>query len=167
MKRAAMLVFLIAAASAAIWWLAVKRPAEILAARQADEAAAAAVVQAQREAMFGPESLHPDVAWRQTGLGYRIIEEGRDPKPYPGARVSLNYVGRMKDGTVFDRSKGPTEFRIGGMIPGMSAGAQMLGARGRGVFFIPPQLGYGGRQVAGIPPSSGLIFEIEMVAVNP
>lgn len=167
MKRILTILLLLAVSGGAIWWLAVKRPAAIAAARAADEAAAQAALNAQREAMFGPEATAADVQWRESGLGYRILNEGTGSKPFPGARVRMNYVGRLKDGTIFDRSKEPVEFRIGGMIPGMSAAAQMLGTGGRGVFFIPPKLGYGGQQVAGIPPHSGLIFEIEMVAVNP
>ena len=152
---------------AAGWWLVVKRPAELRQRAAAEAAEAASALQAQREAMYGAEANAPDVQWRETGLGYRIIEEGSGPKPFPGSRIRINYIGRLKDGIVFDRSKEPTEFRIGGMIPGMSAAAQMLGNGGKGVFFIPPKLGYGGQKIATIPPNSGLIFEIEMVAVNP
>lgn len=167
MMRAISLLLLLVVLGVGGWWVAVKRPAERRAERAAAQAAVEAEVNAAREAMFGAEALQAEVQWRETGLGYRILNEGTGSKPFPGARVRMNYVGRLKDGTVFDQSREPVEFRVGGMIPGMSAAAQMLGTGGRGVFFIPPKLGYGGQQVAGIPPNSGLIFEIEMVAVNP
>jgi FKBP-type peptidyl-prolyl cis-trans isomerase len=38
---------------------------------------------------------------------------------------------------------------------------------GRAIFFIPPSLGYGGMRSGTIPPVSGLIFEVELLAVNP
>lgn len=167
MKRAGGIVLLAAALAGAGWWFLIERPARLAEERRAAVAAVEAKARAEREAMFGPEALAEDVQWRESGLGYRILAEGSGPKPFPGARVRMGYVGRLRDGTIFDRSKEPVEFRIGGMIPGMSAAAQMLGAGGRGVFFIPPKLGYGGQRVAGIPPNSGLIFEIELVAVNP
>lgn len=167
MMRTIGIIVLLVALAAGGWWIAVKRPADLREKRATQEAAAAAELNAQREAIFGTEAVHADVQWRDSGLGYRILNEGTGSKPFPGARVRMNYIGRLKDGTVFDQSREPVEFRIGGMIPGMSAAAQMLGTGGKGVFFIPPKLGYGGQQVAGIPPNSGLIFEIEMAAVNP
>ena len=167
MKKALGIVALAGLLGLAGWWAIIKRPADQRAQAAARQAAADAAISAQREALFGPEALAANVQWRETGLGYLLLDEGTGSKPFPGARIRINYVGRLKDGTIFDRSKEPVEFRIGGMIPGMSAAAQMLGNGGRGVFFIPPKLGYGGQKVAGIPPNSGLIFEIEMVAVNP
>ena len=167
MMRAIGIIVLLGALAVGGWWVAVKRPADLRAEREAAEAALAAELNGAREAMFGKEVVESDVQWRETGLGYRILNEGTGAKPFPGARVRMQYLGRLKDGTVFDQSKEPVEFRIGGMIPGMSAAAQMLGTGGKGVFYIPPKLGYGGQRVAGIPPNSGLIFEIEMVAVNP
>lgn len=160
-------VLLVLVALGALWWLAMYRPARILAAQQADEAAALAQVQTKREAMFGQEALAPEVQWRETGFGYRIIEEGTGRKPGIGTTVRVNYVGRLKDGTVFDRSETPVDFQVGHLIPGMNAGLQLLGAGGKAIFYIPPQLGYGGRAAGPIPANSGLIFEVELLAVNP
>jgi FKBP-type peptidyl-prolyl cis-trans isomerase len=38
---------------------------------------------------------------------------------------------------------------------------------GRAELFIPPSLGYGNSAGAGIPSGAGLIFEVELLAVNP
>jgi FKBP-type peptidyl-prolyl cis-trans isomerase len=72
----------------------------------------------------------------------------------------------LKDGTVFDQSAKPVDYRIGSTIPGLSTGLQLLGTGGKAVFYLPPSLGYGSRKVMGIPPDSGLIFEVEVLAVN-
>lgn len=122
---------------------------------------------AEHKNLFGAEALANEVQWKSNGLGYRILSPGTGPKPGIGAAVKLTYTGRLKDGTVFDREEKPVEFRIGGTIPGLSAGLQILGSRGKAVFYIPPSLGYGPRKVAGIPPNSGLIFEVTVLAVNP
>ena len=173
MKRPLIAVLLAALFAAAFWWFSRSKPAA-----PAPVTAPAAATPApplvedpkriERDALFGAEALGADVTWRQNGLGYKILDAGTPPKPGIGATVRLNYVGRLKDGTVFDRSgEKPTDFVIGTTIPGLSVGLQLLGTGGKGVFFIPPALGYGNRKVAGIPPGSGLIFEIEILAVNP
>lgn len=125
-----------------------------------------AALHAEREALFGAEALAGDVKW-QGELGYKIVAPGAGPKPALGQIVRLTYVGRLKDGTVFDRANAPAEFSIGRTIVGLSTGLQMLSAGGKAVFFIPPAQGYGARKVMGIPPHSGLIFEVEVLAVNP
>lgn len=137
---------------------------------QAEARAAAAAEQAQakqRADWFGAAATSPDITWRANGLGSRLRAEGAGPKPGLGTPVQITYVGKLKDGTVFDRADKPVSFQIGSTIPGLSAGLQMLGTGGKAEFYIPPSLGYGARKVMGIPPNSGLIFEVEVHAVNP
>jgi FKBP-type peptidyl-prolyl cis-trans isomerase len=121
---------------------------------------------AEREALFGADALKPDVQWRDSGLGYRIIAEGTPPKPGFGNIVRIAYTGRLADGTVFDKPATPSNFTIGTTIPGLSAGLQMLGTGGKAVFFIPPSLAYGSRKTLGIPPNSGLTFEVEVLEIK-
>ncbi|HVS53059.1 MAG TPA: FKBP-type peptidyl-prolyl cis-trans isomerase [Opitutaceae bacterium] len=165
MKRTAAVFVFVAATAVSAGWIGCSRAARDDAGPEkkigVDPARAA------REAMFGAEALDPAVQWRASGLGYRILVPGDGAAPSVGARVRMNYVGRLKDGTVFDRSKQPVEMALSGMLAGMSTGLQLLHAGGKAVLFVPPELGYGTHQVAGIPPNSGLIFEVELVAVNP
>jgi FKBP-type peptidyl-prolyl cis-trans isomerase FklB len=137
------------------------------AAANAAAAAEAGAKRAERTARFGPSAATPEITWRDNGFGYRILDSGTPPKPGVGTPVRLTYVGRLKDGTVFDQSAKPVDYRIGSTIPGLSTGLQLLGTGGKAVFYLPPSLGYGSRKVMGIPPDSGLIFEVEVLAVNP
>lgn len=124
----------------------------------------------QREKLFGEEAKAPDIAWRSSGLGIRVLVEGDGAAPKMNDTVRVHYVGRLKDGSVFDDSyvRGkPSDFIVKQLITGWAAAMPSLKAGGRAVFFIPPALGYGGVRVAGIPPNSGLIFEVELIAVNP
>jgi len=89
-----------------------------------------------------------------------------------GSRVTVHYVGMLRDGTVFDDSREraqPMAFKvgIGRMIEGWERG--LIGAQSGTLrkLTIPPELGYGVRSMASIPPSSTLIFEIEVVSVEP
>jgi len=108
-----------------------------------------------------------------SGLGYTIIEQGDGPQPQPGDVVSVHYTGTLTDGTKFDSSydrDDPYEFTLGqgAVIKGWDEGIALLNEGGRAVLFIPPDLGYGD-QGAGdvIPPGATLVFEVELVAVNP
>lgn len=132
-----------------------------------EKAAAVEGARRERESMFGEEARQADVQWQENGLGYRIASPGTPPKPGIGDVVRITYTGRLRDGTVFDRTEKPAEFQIGRTIPGLSTGLQMMGNGGRATFFIPPQQGYGARKVMGIPPNSALIFDVEVLAVNP
>lgn len=124
----------------------------------------------RRLEFFGPAAQAPGIAWRPSGLGIRIIIPGDGTAPRPMDRIRLHYTGRLKDGRVFDdtRAKGkPAEFDVSRMIPGLIAGVSALKPGGRAEFFIPPSLGYGGMKFGDIPPVSGLIFDVELLAVNP
>ena len=87
-----------------------------------------------------------------------------------GSGVRGKYTGRLKDGTVFDdsRSRGsPSDFPVSNLIPGWSAAMLTLRPGGKALFYIPPHLGYGGLRSGKVPPFSGLVFEVEVLAVNP
>lgn len=88
-----------------------------------------------------------------------------------GSTVSVNYVGRLENGTVFDASAnhgGPFSFTLGqGMvIAGWEQGILGMKEGGKRTLTIPPDLGYGASQVGPIPANSTLIFEVELVQVQ-
>jgi FKBP-type peptidyl-prolyl cis-trans isomerase len=124
-----------------------------------------------REKYFGSQiAAAKDIVWRPSGLGIRVIKPGEGPAPQLTDRVLVHYVGRLKDGTVFDDSRArgqPAEFVVNQLITGWAAAMPALKPGGRAEFFIPPHLGYGGLRAGKIPPYSGLIFEVELIAVNP
>ncbi len=124
----------------------------------------------EHEKYFGSEGKAPDITWRTSGLGIRVLTPGEGPAPKMADTVRVSYVGRLKDGTVFDdshpRAK-PADFVVNQLIGGWSVAMSSLKPGGRGIFFIPPMLGYGSRAVGKIPANSGLIFEVELIAVNP
>jgi FKBP-type peptidyl-prolyl cis-trans isomerase len=127
-------------------------------------------VTARRLEFFGPAAAAKDIAWRPSGLGIRMISPGEGAAPQATDRVRLHYTGRLKDGHVFDDTRArnkPAEFVAGQMIPGLVAGLSALKPGGHAEFFIPPSLGYGGMKAGDIPPVSGLIFDVELLAVNP
>jgi FKBP-type peptidyl-prolyl cis-trans isomerase len=103
-----------------------------------------------------------------TGLKYQILEQGSGPKGEAGNTVTVNYIGKLKDGTEFDSSFSHGDsytFPLGKgqVIPGWDEGLQLLNEGGKGIFFIPASLGYGDKAMGKIPANSELIFYIELI----
>ncbi len=130
-------------------------------------------IQAKKSDEFYAElEANPNIKKSDSGLYYEIIEEGEETTAGPEDTVKLNYEGSLPDGTVFDSSfqRGqPATFPVAGVVPGFGEGVQLVGAGGKVKLYIPPQLGYGERPPPGsrIPPNSVLIFDVELLEVNP
>ncbi|WP_106794504.1 peptidylprolyl isomerase [Aquimarina sp. Aq78] len=107
-----------------------------------------------------------------SGLRYKIIQNGDGVKAEKGKTVSVHYKGSLTDGTVFDSSykrNQPIDFPlgVGQVIPGWDEGIALLQVGDKARFVIPPYLGYGDRGAGGvIPPNATLIFDVELVEVK-
>ncbi|MDA1121074.1 MAG: FKBP-type peptidyl-prolyl cis-trans isomerase [Bacteroidetes bacterium] len=107
-------------------------------------------------------------SYTQSGLGYRIIEEGTGEKPVNGEVINVHYTGYLEDGSKFDSSYDrdkPFSFTLGEgkVIKGWDEGLSLLNKGSRAILRIPPNLGYGARSVGSIPVNSTLYFEIELL----
>lgn len=96
---------------------------------------------------------------------------GTGAEAKPGTVVTVDYVGKLTDGTVFDSSvdrKQPLVFTLGaeGIIPGFQVGVNGMKVGGKRLLAIPPSLGYGTQQVGTIPPNSTLVFEVTLLKVE-
>ncbi|WP_415908111.1 FKBP-type peptidyl-prolyl cis-trans isomerase [Oleiharenicola sp. Vm1] len=128
------------------------------------------VAEERRENWFGAKlAADPTIQWRDSGLGIQVLRAGEGPTPQRTDKVRVNYVGRLLDGTEFDRSAAgkPAVFSVQNLVTGLAAGVTTMRAGGKAVFYIPPHLGYGGIRAGKIPPNSSLVFEVELLEVNP
>lgn len=102
-----------------------------------------------------------------TGLRYKILVAGTDPKPAATSTVKCRYTGKFTDGKVFDstttRNNEPTEFPLNGVIPAWTEAVQKIGKGGKILLFAPADLAYGEQGQGPIPPNSLLEFEVELV----
>lgn len=90
-----------------------------------------------------------------------------------GDSVTVNYVGALTNGTVFDASAnhGTTGFTFtlgaGQVIKGWDRGLVGMKEGGKRTLLIPAALAYGDQSPApSIPPNSALIFEVELLKVQ-
>lgn len=103
-----------------------------------------------------------------TGLAYKIEAEGAGEAPTDADEVAVKYVGRHIDGTEFDSSNGEAvNFRLGQVIPGFSEGLKLLKKGGKATLYIPAALAYGAHGTNNIGPMETLVFEVELVDINP
>jgi FKBP-type peptidyl-prolyl cis-trans isomerase len=86
-----------------------------------------------------------------------------------GDMLTVNYIGALENGQVFDNSytRGePFIFRLGAgtVIRGWDLGLVGMRVGGKRRLIIPPELAYGTQGRPPIPPNATLHFEIELVA---
>jgi FKBP-type peptidyl-prolyl cis-trans isomerase FkpA len=104
-----------------------------------------------------------------SGLVYRPLVEGKGAKPAATSTVKVNYKGTFPDGKVFDQSSsGPVSFPLNRVIKCWTEGVQLMKVGGKARLVCPPAIAYGERGAAGvIPPNATLVFEVELLAVEP
>ncbi|MCG8579134.1 MAG: FKBP-type peptidyl-prolyl cis-trans isomerase [Bacteroidales bacterium] len=105
----------------------------------------------------------------ESGLQYKIMEEGTGASPAATDLVTVHYKGSLINGEVFDSSEGsePISFPLNRVIPGWTEGLQLMKEGGKSIFYIPYELAYGERGAGQvIPPYSALIFEVELIKVG-
>ncbi len=105
------------------------------------------------------------------GLTIQEIKVGTGEQATNGKTLLVHYRGTFTNGTEFDNSYNgkPLEFQLGvtSLIEGFEKGVVGMKVGGKRRLTIAPELAYGVNGVPGvIPPSSTLIFEIELLDVK-
>lgn len=121
------------------------------------------------------EGLAMDASVKSTpsGLHYKILNKGKAKRATSSDTVRVHYKGTRIDGTVFDSSYNrgqPADFSLQGVVPGFSEGLTKVGEGGKIILFIPSDLAYGEnppRPGGVIQPGDTLIFECELIKINP
>jgi FKBP-type peptidyl-prolyl cis-trans isomerase len=111
-----------------------------------------------------------DVVTTASGLQYKVVTPGAGANPKPTDQVSVNYSGKLLDGTEFDASAkhgGPAKFPVNGVIPGWQEALQLMKPGAKYELWIPPKLAYDLDSPPSIPPGSLLHFDVELVSIAP
>ena len=102
----------------------------------------------------------------ENGIYYQETMPGSGVQLMPGMIVSLRYVGKFLDGTIFDTNtlvegQDPLTFRLGldPMMPGFTNCVLKMKDKGKSVFVLPPKQGY--------DDSLTRVFEVEIIEAKP
>jgi FKBP-type peptidyl-prolyl cis-trans isomerase len=134
--------------------------------------ATAARNKAASEQFLAKNAKEKGVKTTASGLQYKVIAAGdaKAPAIVPADQVTVQYRGTLLDGSEFDSSYSrgtPATFPVGGVIKGWQEALVMMKPGAKWKLFVPPELAYGSTPRPGIPPSSVLTFEVEVISVKP
>jgi len=117
---------------------------------------------ASRQASEGWSWLEGGLLWR------RIAGDGSGKHPAVSDTVTLNYEGKLVDGTVFDSSyeRGqPATFPLSRLIRAWQLAVPQMGIGDTIEIALPATLGYGPIGRGPIPGGATLLFKIELLAI--
>jgi FKBP-type peptidyl-prolyl cis-trans isomerase FklB len=122
------------------------------------------------EAFLAENAEREGVQSTESGLQYEVIEEGDGESPGATDQVQVHYTGELISGEVFDSSRErgqPVTFGLSQVIPGWTEGLQLMNEGARYKLYIPSDLAYGQGGNQAIGPNATLVFDVELLAVNP
>jgi FKBP-type peptidyl-prolyl cis-trans isomerase FklB len=122
------------------------------------------------DAFLAENKTKEGVVTLPSGLQYKILTQGTGPKPTATDTVVCNYKGTLLDNTEFDSSYSrnqPLTIPVGGVIKGWTEALQLMPVGSKWQLFIPSDLAYGPQAKGPIGPNSTLIFEVELLSIQP
>jgi len=136
----------------------------------AEMEASAGKNQAEGEAFLTENANKEGDVVTESGLQYKVLEEGEGDSPGAADVATVHYKGTLIDGTQFDSSydRGqPATFPVGGVIPGWTEALQLMKPGAKWQLFIPSALAYGERGAGqDIGPNATLLFDVELISVE-
>jgi FKBP-type peptidyl-prolyl cis-trans isomerase FkpA len=137
---------------------------------QARSAKMAAAEKAKGKAFQDAAAAEPGAVRASSGLVYRELAAGTGPSPKATDTVRAHYRGTLINGTEFDssyKSGKPLDIGLNAVIPCWTEGMQRMKVGGKSKLVCPSGIAYGDQGRPGIPPGATLVFEIELLGINP
>ena len=112
-----------------------------------------------------------DAVKTASGLCSKVLQAGKgEKKPAATDTVTVHYSGWTTDGKLFDSSVqrgAPASFPLSGVIKGWTEGLQLMVVGEKRRFWIPADLAYGEKQPGSSGPGGMLVFDVELLSINP
>ncbi len=124
---------------------------------------------AESEAFLNENAQDERFTILDSGIRYRVIEEGTGDIPTASDEVEVHYQGTLISGEVFDSSIERNQtavFPVEGVIQGWQEILQLMPTGSNWEVVIPPELAYGEQGNSRIPPNSVLIFTINLIDIK-
>jgi peptidylprolyl isomerase/FKBP-type peptidyl-prolyl cis-trans isomerase FklB len=123
------------------------------------------------QAFLSETAKVPGVSVLPSGVMYKIISRSPNPgaQPTVADNVTINYEGKLLDGSVFDSSfarNEPANFPLDRLIPAWQQVIPLMHVGDEIVLYTPPTSAYGERDLGEIPPNSTLIFRVHLLGIN-
>lgn len=130
-------------------------------------------VQFNKELEAGPTKSGKSKPVTKTLAGGVVIEDrtiGKGPVAKNGSKVGVRYIGKLKNGSVFDKNTSgkPFIFNLGKgeVIKGWDIGVAGMAVGGERRIIIPAPFAYGKKKLPGIPANSELTFDVKLVSLK-
>jgi len=144
---------------------------QLLAKRQAEFNAMGSKNLQDGNTFLAANKTKPGVVTTSSGLQYKVINAGSGNAPTDKDIVTVDYVGSLPNGKIFDSSyqRGkPVTFPVAEVIPGWTEALKMMKPGAIYEIYVPANLAYGDRGLGNvIGPNQVLVFKIHLIAVNP
>jgi FKBP-type peptidyl-prolyl cis-trans isomerase FklB len=123
------------------------------------------------EAFLETNKKSEGIVTTPSGLQYKVLQSGNGATPTAFDLVQTHYKGYFIDGRVFDstyeRDK-PQVFPVNRVIAGWSEALKLMKVGDKWQIFVPSYLAYGENGFGNeIGPNMTLIFEMELLGINP
>lgn len=107
------------------------------------------------------------VTQTESGLQYRVIEEGDGASPTLDSIVLIEYEGRRINGSIFDTTENvePQETGVEGLLEGLEEGLQLMQEGATYEFVLPSYLAFGETAGGDFCPGTTVIFEVTLVEI--
>ncbi|MCK3849591.1 FKBP-type peptidyl-prolyl cis-trans isomerase [Pseudomonas sp. W2Jun17] len=145
---------------------------QILTEHEAQNAANAQLPQSEKalaaeQQFLTRENAASGVRELANGILLTELAPGTGNKPLASDEVQVKYVGRLPDGTVFDKSTQARWFRLNSVISGWNSALQQMPVGAKWRLVIPSAQAYGADGAGElIPPYTPLVFEIELLGTR-
>ena len=105
----------------------------------------------------------------ESGLQYKVIEEGSGETPTEKSKVTVHYRGTLLNGEEFDSSykRGqPYTTPVTNVIKGWTEALQLMPVGSKWELYVPSNLAYGNSPRGPGGPNSALVFEVELIGIE-
>lgn len=105
----------------------------------------------------------------ESGLHYRITEEGEGPHPKATDEVVLSFSARQPDGKELPQlGRARVRIVVGDLLPGLAEGVQLLSVGGKALVYVPASLSFSPADwPAEVPKEMPLAFFVELHEIGP
>ena len=107
-----------------------------------------------------------------SGLQYKVLIEGGGARPNAGDRLTVHYIGKYVDGSVFETTltgeREPILFTVDQVIPGWREAFGLMRVGDRWELYLPSALAFGVEGRSGkVEPDQVVVYEVQLMGVEP